>query len=494
MKRALCLALSALALAACAPKAPPAPPPAEAGPAPAPDAPAPAPAREPSRWAGAVDVGSMSLRVIIALEPGDGDAWTGAIDIPDQGAKGLALQDVSVGDGELEFTLAPPGAPEARWALFALERRGDRAEGFMEQSGRSFPVKLRRLAPGEDPGPRRPQTPQPPFPYEAREVTIDRGAVRLACTLVLPPAGGPHPTPALALLTGSGAQDRDETIFEHRPFAVLADDLGRHGVATLRCDDRGVGGSTGSTLETTQAELVLDALAMLDRLAEEPALQGGRRGLLGHSEGAQIAIEAAAKRPKDVRMLVLLAGMGVPARPLLAAQLRALSRAAGVADAAVDELVRRQQALLDAIVAGRPDAEIDATIEALVLAESPEAAKDPQSLAATVAGQRAMVTSRWFKSLLAADPGPHLRKIKAAPVLAIGGALDLQVPAEDNLAAIAAALQKAGNKDVTVALLPGLNHLLQPATTGVVAEYAEIELTLDPQVLERVRAWILARP
>ncbi|MBK8262947.1 MAG: alpha/beta fold hydrolase [Nannocystis sp.] len=491
MRRSTPLAL-ALLLTACATKSPPpaAPPsaPAEAGPAPAP---APAPQREPSRWTGAITVGAASLSVTVHLLPDPTGGWSGAIDIPQQGAKGLALQDVSFDDTSLEFTLAPPGAPEARVAVFALERSGDRAEGVMEQAGQTMPVKLRLLASGEDTSPRRPQTPVAPFPYQTTELTLARGAVTLACTLVLPQGTGPFP--AFALLTGSGAQDRDETIFDHRPFAVLADDLGRSGVATLRCDDRGVGGSSGDTSLTTHPELADDALAMLDRLAAEPALKGSRRGLLGHSEGAQIALVAAAKRPAAVDMLVLLAGMGVPAQDLLAAQLAALSRAGGSDEANITELVARQQDFLKALTGGRPDAEIDAKLRALVLAQSPALAGDAAALDQVLAAQRAALTSPWFRSFLKADPAQQLRKLKRPAVLALGGGLDLQVPAADNLAAIAAGLRRAGNKDVTTLELPGLNHLFQPATKGTLDEYGEIETTLDPAALAQIRAWILQR-
>jgi len=490
MRRSTPLLLT-LSLAACAAKPQPITAPvSEPAGAPAPAARADEPLREPSRWTGAIVIGAASLHLTVHLTPAPAGGWSGAVDIPQQGAKGLVLRDVSFDDTSLEFTLAPPGAPEARWAIFALERSGDRAEGVMEQGGQSMPVKLRQLAPGEDTRPKRPQTPEAPFPYRVTELTLPRGPVTLACTLILPE--GPGPFPALAMLTGSGAQDRDETIFDHRPFAVIADDLARHGVATLRCDDRGVGGSSGDTSLTTHPELADDALAMLDRLAAEPALTGGRRGLLGHSEGAQIALAAAAKRPVGVDMLVLLAGMGVPAPDLLAAQITALSRAAGSDEATITELVARQQDLLKAITS-RSEAELDTTLRALVLVQSPALASDPASLAQVLAAQRAALTSPWFRSFLKAKPAEQLRKIKRPAVLALGGGLDLQVPATDNLAAIAEGLRKAGNKDVTVRELPGLNHLLQPATKGTVEEYSEIETTIDPAALAIIREWVIVR-
>ncbi len=470
--------------------------------APAP-APAPAPALpEPETWVGTIALLGASLDIIARLEP-DPDkpgTWRGRLDIPMQGIKDFPLQDVDLDAEGLEFTLAPPGASEAQRAVFVASREPDAgtAQGELSQHGQRFPLELRRLAPGEAPdlGPKRPQEPKPPFPYSARDVSFSSpvDGVLLAGTLTAPNDGARHP--AVVLLTGSGAQDRDESIMGHKPFLVLADHLTRNGVVVLRYDDRGVGGSGGDLTTTSHTTQQRDASAALAWLQSQPEVDPSRVGLIGHSEGANIAILTAAA-DKQVAFIVLLAGMGVSGKQILPMQMAALLRAAGAAEDAIADLVKLENQLIAAVMKKAPRAEVEALARELTRRQL-EQSKPPTPITAeqletlVKAGLAAFETES-FRSLLRHDPRPALRKLKSTPVLALNGSLDLQVPVTENLGEIEKALRAARNKDFTVKQLPGLNHLFQHAKTGQVEEYSKIEETLAPELLHEVSSWISAR-
>ncbi len=312
-----------------------------------------------------------------------------------------------------------------------------------------------------------PQTPEPPFPYEVEEVAYDNAAdgVHLEGTLTIPPGAGPHP--AALLITGSGPQDRDESIMGHKPFAVLADHLTRSGIAVLRVDDRGVGGSTGSVAESTGAELTRDAEAGVAFLRAHAHIDAKRVGVVGHSEGGSIGPRVAATDGK-VAFVVMMAGPGVPGHEIVRLQAVEIARASGAQEAQL-ELVRTQQ---------------NATIDAIMDASSLEDARDA---AAAANPQGAAMVTPWFWDFLRYDPAPALRKVRC-PVLVLNGALDRQVLPDQNLPAVKAAL--ARNRRAKIMRLPDLNHLFQHAQTGAPSEYAQIEETIDPEVLELISTWI----
>jgi len=433
-------------------------------------------------WDGDVELPGAQLHFTATLTPGE--AWSGVIDIPAQGARGMPLVDINSTPTRVAFTLQPPGAPDAARAVFSGAREGDRVEGALEQGGAKLPLTMRRLQAGEAPATlRRPQTPAPPFPYAVEEVSFTTGAVTHAGTLTLPPGPGPHP--AALLITGSGAQDRDETIFEHRPFAVIADHLTRAGVAVLRVDDRGVGGTGGSTAEAPAEVLVGDVRAGVALLRGRPAIDGARVGVIGHSEGGMTGPMAAAEDP-GIAFVVMLAGPGVPSREILLAQGRTAYAAGGAEGARLERVVALHAAALDA-PADDPAA-LEAAVRALVAAQL-ELAGAPMSEAA-VQGGLAQFQSPWFRSFLGQAPATYLARVRC-PVLALIGEKDFQVPPEMNLPALRAAL--AHNPDATIEQLPGLNHLFQTAQTGLLEEYAQIEETFAPAALARVTGWVVAK-
>ena len=354
--------------------------------------------------------------------------------------------------------------------------QGNRLQGTWLQSGQSFPLTL-------EPGPLRIVLREPlaPFPYRQVSVSVPNRAAKIALagSLTLPPGAGPFP--AVLLVPGSGPMDRDETVFGHHPFLVLADALTRRGLAVLRLDDRGVGRSTGNFSAATAFDLAQDAEAAFDYLKQRPEVDPRRVGLLGHSEGGMLAPVIASRRP-DVAFIVLLAGPGEPGDALLLSQAKAMNVAAGVPPEAQAANARVQRVVFAIVRRVQTTAELQTRLQ-----QEQAAGRLPK-----VPWQRLMLGSLpWFRSFLDFDPQIYLRRV-SCPVLALIGARDTQVPAEENLPLIRAALQQAGNRDVQVTELPGLNHLFQTAVTGLPAEYASSPETIAPVALQVISDWVAA--
>jgi len=324
--------------------------------------------------------------------------------------------------------------------------------------------------------PSRPQTPKPPFPYAIEEVAFPgkSAGVTMGGTLTIPAGAGSHP--AVILISGSGAQDRDETIFNHRPFHVLADHLSRKGIAVLRYDDRGVGKSTGDRLQATSVDFSDDAEGGLDFLAKRKDIDPKRIGFAGHSEGGLIAPMIAVRRP-ETAFIVLMAGSGVDGEQILYEQGQAVLKAQSATEQRL-AAQRQIQEKMFGIVKAERDPEAAAAKLKEVLGSSPAVEQSIRN-----------VNSMWFRYFLTYNPQPVLEKVKC-PVLALNGSLDTQVVASQNLPAIEAALKKGGNADFEIALMPGLNHLMQTAKTGGVGEYGQIEETVAPAALDRIAGWL----
>ena len=437
-------------------------------------------------WEGAIEIPNAPLTVMVDLAPKDG-GLAGTIDIPLQGAKGLALAGVRAAGDSVVFGIpAVPGAPTFRGV-----RVGAKITGTFAQSGLAFPFHLGR---DKLPGLNRPQEPKRPFPYREEEVGYANGPIHLAATLTLPQGTGPFP--AAVLITGSGSQNRDEELFGHKPFLVLADFLTRAGIAVLRADDRGVGGSSGQNSRSTSSDFADDALAGLRFLKTRPEIDARRVGFVGHSEGGIVGPIAAARAPGEVAFVVMIAGTGLPLDEVVLRQTDQMSRAEGMPEAKIRDELARVKLAMDRIKAGADSASIRADLAALIAAQNaalPDSARvPPADLGQQVtAGLRGMLTP-WFRWAVKYDPRPTLAGVRC-PVLALNGTLDMQVDPELNLPQIERALKGGGNGDVTILRLPGLNHLLQAAKTGSVSEYATIEETMNPVGLAAIRDWILAR-
>lgn len=442
-------------------------------------------------WLGTLDTGAFDLRVVLRVEEAAGGAPTATLDSVDQGAV-MPVDALTLEERAVRFAVAGIGAAFAG----TMSADGSAIAGVWTQAGRELPLTLRRLA--EPFALARPQEPRPPFPYDSREVAFPNEAagIRLAGTLAVPRGDGPFP--AVLLVTGSGPQDRDESLMGHEPFLVLADHLARRGIASLRFDDRGVGSSEGSFAAATFSDLASDAAAGVAFLAaQKEIVDRDALGVVGHSEGG-LSAPRVATRHEEVDFLVLLAPPGVPMESVVLRQARDTLRWRKLDDALIERAMAEQAATL-AVIRGSDGAGEELAVKLRKRAESLgdrfSAAErallglDPASLERQIAEG----TTPWFRSLLREDPALYLRQLGDVPVLALFGGKDVQVPAEVHAPAVEAALAAAGNRDVEVRVLPDLNHLFQHAGTGSPAEYGTIEETFAPEALDLVADWVAER-
>ncbi|THD64720.1 alpha/beta fold hydrolase [Phenylobacterium sp.] len=432
----------------------------------------PPPAQPPpatGSWYGALPIQAGLLRLQVELSAGADGVLAGALASVDQGAAAFPLVDVKAADGGFGFAVPRiQGRFEGRWDTTAGGWRGT-----WTQPGGTFPILLK---PGHAPPRLRPQTPKPPFPYRSEEVAFDSApGVRLAGTLTLPPGKGPFP--AAVLITGSGQQDRDETIVGHKPFLLIADTLTRRGIAVLRLDDRGAGGSTGDFAASTTADFAVDITRAVAFLRTRPDIDPGKIGLIGHSEGGAIGPLVAANDRK-IAFVVMLAGPGVTGAETIRSQRRALMLSAGASEAQAADA----EAVSVRIRAVAADAKTVAEAIERIHTAAPELPMPQVRLAA------AQTMSPWTRFFLAYDPQPALQEMRC-PVLALNGSKDQQVVPSVNLPPIRAALRS--NADATVIELPGLNHLFQDAPTGSPDEYADIDETLSPAMLTLMADWVV---
>jgi pimeloyl-ACP methyl ester carboxylesterase len=430
-------------------------------------------------WEGKLNAGGANVRLVFHIEDSDYGP-VASLDSPDQGQKGIPVREVTF-DGEyLALDIAAIGARyEAKWVDGALE-------GTWKQGGGEIPFNMEKV--DEVAAADRPQNPEPPFPYAIEEVRFGSRAddAVLAGTLTLPQGEGPFP--AAILITGSGQQDRDETIFEHKPFWVIADFLSRHGVAVLRYDDRGVFESTGDLTNATTALFAQDALGAVDLLGARDDIAS--IGMIGHSEGGAIS-DLAAVADDRIAWTVRLAGASVSGREILMEQAPAVFRANGADESLIAELLEINTALYDIVLAG--DDPETARQKATAYVEGKRAELDDATQAALGLNEAdkmlATLQNPWFLQFLAYDPAQDLRSLDI-PVLALYGGKDVQVLASQNEPVARELLQ---HPDSRTHVYPGLNHLFQTADTGAPAEYGQITETISPQVLEDILEWIQGR-
>jgi uncharacterized protein len=426
-------------------------------------------------WEGTLAAGEQEILLRFDFS-GSGKDLSAELSIPQQNVFSSPASAVKF-SGEGELTVEFSGFQ----AVFTAEAGEQEISGSWKQGGMSYPLNLKRTTAVSGPGSRY-QDPIPPYPYKTAEVSWTGTAGHtLAGTLTLPEGIGPFP--GCILVSGSGQQNRDQDIFNHRPFHVIADELTRSGIAVLRYDDRGVGGSGGEVQQATSYDFFLDAVSALDYLAGQSEIDDDSLGVIGHSEGGLIAAMLAADYP-ELDWAVLLAAPGMPGDQLLTAQNEAIMRSSGYSEQQIG-VSRETNELVYSIAVGE---ERTAEKERRIIRELVRAGV-PRSEAQQQAGT---LLIPWMVYYLRSDPASYLERV-TIPVLALNGTKDLQVPAEENLRLIDEALQRAGNDDVTAAALENLNHLFQPAETGLVGEYALIETTFDPAALTFIRDWILER-
>lgn len=438
-------------------------------------------------WKGALKVSGIQLRIVFNISKADDGILKATMDSPDQGAKGIQVDKVTFAEDKLVLSM-PMLKGEYNGTL---DETGMKIAGTWTQSGRTFQLDLERT--DKPVVTNHPQEPKPPFPYNSEDVTYENKAEgnTLAGTFTFPKSGGPFP--AVVLITGSGAQNRDEQLLGHKPFLVLSDYLTRRGIAVLRFDDRGVGQSTGDFASATSKDFATDVIAGLEYLKTRKEVQKNKIGLIGHSEGGLIAPMVAVKYP-DVAFIIMMAGPGLPGDQILLKQSALISRAAGESEEDIEKSGKVNRAIYD-ILKNEPDSlkahdEIVRIFKEYYKGLSEKEKKDAgdENTALQMLGR---VESPWFKYFLKYDPRPTLEKVKC-PVLALNGEKDLQVPPKEDLDEINKALTKGGNKNFKTVELKGLNHLFQTAKTGAPTEYNTIEETIAPSALKAMGDWILA--
>ena len=427
------------------------------------------------------------LQMIFKISSDKSSSLIAELDVPDQLVKSLHL-DTVIFDGRniiLKLNIAS--------AYYEGKYNPDNIsfDGNWHQSGQTFPLSLKKIDKVE--GIKHPQEPKPPFPYKVEDVIYENktAGIKLGGTLTLPVSGEQFTT--VLLITGSGQQNRDEELFGHKPFLVLADYLTRHGIAVLRVDDRGIGESTGNFASSTTKDFSTDVLASVKYLKNRNEIDSKRIGLIGHSEGGIIA-PMVASETNDVAFIVLMAGSGLPGDEVLYLQGEALAKAENIPVERIKRIIELNRMMYNVIKAGSDSVKI---VEQLIKTYSDnynsldekEKSEIPTPETMFGHGLKSMM-SPWFKYFINYDPAPALEKVKC-PVLALNGSKDLQVLPTENLAGIKRALEKSGNKNFEVKELPGLNHLFQTAETGNPSEYAKIEETISPIALQTIGDWIL---
>jgi pimeloyl-ACP methyl ester carboxylesterase len=430
-------------------------------------------------WQAALEANGLRLRFQLHVSHDDQKHLVAALDSPDMGISGLPAVKVSqkldvfhfeipVVDAVYEGTINPAkSVMTGTWTQGSITRnlRFQRSDQLLELV--------------------RPQNPVKPYPYREEQVTFAnaQSQVSLAGTLTLPP--GPGPFPAAILISGSGPQDRDETVAGHRPFLVLADHLTRKGIAVLRYDKRGIGKSTGNFDQATTEDFASDAAAALAYLKSQKEIEARKIGLIGHSEGGIIA-PMIASRSSDVAWMVLLAAPGLKGEDVMLLQSELILKAAGFDDDRVASARNFNRQSYDLARKEKDPQALEAKLTDLIDSTGMSTTLPPT----TLKPQARMMTSPWFRFFLDYDPVPALEKTHC-PILALNGDKDLQMAPKENLAQIQKALQLGGNNDFQTKELPGLNHLFQHAPTGSPTEYGGIEETFAPEALSTISDWIL---
>ncbi len=439
-------------------------------------------------WQGTLKFSGLELRIVFKISEDEHGELKCLMDSPDQSAKDIVVDSVFYSGGDLKLVVnIAHGYFQGKYNPDSIS-----LEGNWYQAGRSLPLVLKRIDKLEEAN--RPQEPKPPFPYKVEDVIYENqsAGIKLGGTLTMPQSGGPFP--AVLLITGSGAQNRDEELFGHKPFLVIADYLTNLGIAVLRVDDRGVGESTGNFAAATTKDFATDVLAGVEYLKTRKEINPQEIGLIGHSEGGIIAPMVAIET-NDVAFIVLMAGTGIPGDQLLLKQSELISKANGIPQSQIEKNNSLTKKLYEVIKAEPDSLKAAARLHKIFIdyiSELDEKEKsevgDPEKAFLNL---KITLLRPWFRFFLSYNPVPTLEKVKC-PVLAIDGEKDLQVPPKEDLDAIKAALEKGGNKNFEVKELPGLNHLFQTSETGSPTEYGKIEETISPIALQTMGDWILS--
>ena len=430
-------------------------------------------------WFGTLKVQGVSLRIVFSISEKDGVLVT-TLDSPDQGARGLPTESTSFSGTEILIKMP---------AMYA-QYKGNvedsvTIKGIFSQSGSEFPLELSKQTSVVEKGTPAVQDPNA-GKYTSTEVKFrnEQANITLAGTVTYPE--GKTNCPVAILLTGSGAQDRDETLFEQKPFLRIADRLSANGIAVLRFDDRGVAQSEGDIRTATSYDFVTDALAAYEYMKNYPGIDSEKIGFIGHSEGASLAVMAAAEN-KDIAFIVMLAGPTISGDAILCLQAAAIARAQGAGEDAIKADYEMRSGIYSIIKNEQDDEKASAQI-AEYMNGLPNYSDDQRKILvdAFVKG----VLNPWMRAFISLDPAPYIGKV-TCPVVAFWGSKDLQVPAKENIDALMKIIYKHKKNNFSIVNVTGVNHLFQDAETGLVTEYSNTEkAVMNDDTLDKIQDWI----
>lgn len=444
-------------------------------------------------WQGALSVSGQQIPLVFHIKKTDNGTLAATMDSPAQGATNIPVESVSVAEAQVSINI------KVAQALFIgqLDIQNSQIDGVWQQGPNKLPLVLKKVAVKPAAAKvNRPQHPIAPFPYKAQEVSFTnrKAKIELTGTLTLPTLEEQYP--AVILITGSGPQDRDQTFMGHKTFWVLADFLTRQGIAVLRFDDRGVGKSQGNFASANSADFAEDAASAFDYLRGHPNIINSKIGLIGHSEGGLIAPITATLR-SNLGFIALLAAPGQTGAQISIWQIQSFLQANGLSSQAAIAGSKITQALNQVVI---NNSHRDTLSSELVEAHDTVWQSLTDSIKSeikSIGGGKLseariqQLSSNWTRYFLTHDPANYLRQL-TIPVLALHGDKDTQMSAELNLSDIDKALEGNNNPSNRIEMVSGVNHLFQTANSGLMSEYAQIEETVSPYVLDVLSDWILS--
>lgn len=439
------------------------------------------------KWFGKISIMGTELHFSFDFSSSN-STYSGTMDIPQQNAKGIPLSSVTFEDKTLVFKFE-----QAKFSYSGKLNDSNDFEGIFSQNGQNLPLNLSRNQ-TEIKKVKRSQEPKPPFDYEIEEVTFvnQKDKITLGGTFTSPKSDN---FPVVILISGSGQQDRNSEILGHKPFWVIADYLTKNGIGVLRVDDRGIGQSGGDFNTSTSFDFATDVESAIAFIKTKKGVNHKKIGLIGHSEGGMIAPIVASK-DKNINFIVLLAGPGIPCDELLIEQTYLIAKVSGASENEIAETQKTNKQIYDLVKSDKSNEEIKSGLENIF---TNLFKNDPSFINLNETEKNQLINQQiesvsypWFKNFLRFKPEEYLKKVKC-PVLVLNGENDLQVPPKSNMLGIKNALDKGGNKKVTLKEYPKLNHLFQESVTGSTDEYGAIEQTFSPTVLTDIKDWILAQ-
>lgn len=429
-------------------------------------------------WNGVLKVQGMELGIVFHISK-NGVDYSGTMDSPSQGVKGIPITSITFNNSNLKIAI------DKAQIVYDGKLVGDSIKGSFRQHGMPFVLNMVR---GEvQAEAKRPQSPVKPYPYISEDVKFENkeANIILTGTLTYPKSG--NNLPAVVLISGSGAQNRDEELFGHKPFLVLSDYLTRHGIAVLRYDDRGTAESEGDFSSGTTKDFATDALAAFNYLKSRKEINPHKIGLVGHSEGGIISYMLASQNP-DIAYIVSLAASAIRGDSVLLHQNEIVLRSSGMGETMIEEKKQELSKMFNLIINVSDKTEKEQKLREIMLESIPEDQQNDEDVRKIIDAQVNQLLSNWMRYFMSYDPAIDIVKVKC-PVFALNGQKDMQVDADTNLGRIGALLKS--NDNLTLKKYPDLNHLFQHCQTGLFSEYSQIEKTISPEVMEDIVNWIL---